>query len=498
MKSRRYTFILVLITLTIITTIGIQIFWNINNYAENKNRLINDVQLAFDNGIENYYTEDARNNYVAFVSDLRTPHSGFVDHVIQDSLLSKEMSGYGKKKKAKVSNISSKISFKHAREEIKIKDIKSIEVRGEPDKNKSDITIIRGKTAVDSVSKMKDLLNKIIISMRNDSIDFPALSASFEKEIKRKNISIDYSIEHIKNDSVLGKIESAKKDFPLKVIGNSPSLQQDTQLKLHFTNPVLQILQRSQVEIILSFLLSMAIIACLLYLLKIINQQKKIDEIKNDLISNITHEFKTPITTVSTAIEGLRHFNDQNDREKTDRYLDISQQQLKKLETIVEKLLETASVDTDKLMLKKENGDLVFLIEKLAEKYRLMAPEKIILFKSNVAELQVDADFFHLENAISNLIDNAIKYGGSTVSVHLASAEKRIEISIQDNGTGIEKSQREKIFEKFYRIPKGNVHDVKGFGIGLFYAKKIVEKHNGKLVLMHNLPTTFKITIYND
>ena len=103
---------------------------------------------------------------------------------------------------------------------------------------------------------------------------------------------------------------------------------------------------------------------------------------------------------------------------------------------------------------------------------------------------------FHFENVISNLIDNAIKYGGSTIEIHINSILKSVEISIADDGDGIEKNQQEKVFDKFYRVPKGNTHDVKGFGIGLYYCKKIVEKHRGILVLSsNNNQTIFKITL---
>mgnify|MGYP003499389198 CR=1 FL=1 len=110
-------------------------------------------------------------------------------------------------------------------------------------------------------------------------------------------------------------------------------------------------------------------------------------------------------------------------------------------------------------------------------------------------QLDRRVDSFHFENAISNLIDNAIKYGGNYISVNLSKKRNETSITIEDNGLGIEKAQREKIFDKFYRIPKGNIHDVKGFGIGLFYSKKIIEKHSGTLELVPNVKTTiFKIS----
>ena len=231
-------------------------------------------------------------------------------------------------------------------------------------------------------------------------------------------------------------------------------------------------------------------------MLKIIQQQKELAAIKNDLISNITHEFKTPIATVSTAIEAIENFNVIDDKQKTQKYLTMSAVQLKKLHQMVEKLLETATLDSEQLMLKKETLDVVAMTEKLVNKYQLLSKNKTLIFSSNLQPIYLNIDVFHFENVISNLIDNAIKYGGSTIEIHINSILKSVEISIADDGDGIEKNQQEKIFDKFYRVPKGNTHDVKGFGIGLYYCKKIVEKHRGILVLSsNNNQTIFKITL---
>lgn len=245
--------------------------------------------------------------------------------------------------------------------------------------------------------------------------------------------------------------------------------------------------------------LSLAVIASLFYLLQIINRQKELAEIKNDLISNITHEFKTPITTVSTAIEAIDNFNIIEDKEKTKRYLSISSLQLKKLHQMVEKLLETATLDSEKLLLKKEAINLIDLVEKTAKKYQPLAKNKEISFSSSSNDFTLEIDTFHFENAISNLIDNAIKYGGERIEINVNIVLNTIEISVADNGKGIEKSQQERIFDKFYRVPKGNTHDVKGFGIGLYYTQKIIEKHGGNIHLISNAKhTIFKINIPND
>ena len=474
-------------------TISLQMYWNVKNYAENKKRLINDVQVAFDNSIENYYAEEAKNNYVSFIGNNTKEDPNFIMKLINDTVFKNNVPKKLNSKNKKTA--SSTIVLRDYSEEKKVKD-SNFKTNSFDVSNISEVRVIKGQKAHDSLSKINDFTNKVIISMFKDSIEFEKVALKFKKELARKDIQIEFGIELFKNNAVFQKYYSdQERSFSLSTFSNSAFSRSNEKIKLLFSNPILLVLKRSLVEIVLSLLLSLSIIFCLLYLLKTINRQKKIDEIKNDLISNITHEFKTPITTVSTAIEGLRNFNDINDIVKTKRYLDISSDQLKKLEIMVEKLLETASIDTDKLVLQKEKINLIVLLKNLAEKHKMICPQKTILFDSEMEQLMITADVFHLENAISNLIDNAVKYGGEIISIRLNYAKNKTEIYVEDNGNSIEKSQREKIFEKFYRIPKGNIHDIKGFGIGLFYSKKIIEKHDGTLELISSHLTTFKITL---
>ena len=166
---------------------------------------------------------------------------------------------------------------------------------------------------------------------------------------------------------------------------------------------------------------------------------------------------------------------------------------------MVEKLLETATLDSEKLMLKKESVDLISFVDKIVQKHQLITPEKTIQFSTNISEITTEIDTFHFENSISNLIDNAIKYGGDIIQVNINAVLNTIEISVADNGAGIDRNQQEKIFNKFYPVPKGNTHDIKGFGIGLYYTKKIIEKHNG-FISLTSMPKqmVFKITLPND
>src|SRR5699024_9776842 len=157
-------------------------------------------------------------------------------------------------------------------------------------------------------------------------------------------------------------------------------------------------------------------------------------------------------------------FNRENDPVKTEKYLNTSTTHLKKLSTMVEKILETATLDSDELPLNREEIDLDALLRTLVGKYQNLHHDKKMTYKSWKETLKFKADAFHLENAMNNLLDNAVKYGGDEIDVLLGSQGGQLKISVQDNGHQLEKEQAKRLFDKFYRVPKGNTHNVKGFG----------------------------------
>ena len=273
------------------------------------------------------------------------------------------------------------------------------------------------------------------------------------------------------------------REFTLNTTSKSTYLPQGEMLTVYFDNESLLILKKGLVDIILSLAIVLTVIGALLYLYRIISRQKQLALIKDDLISNITHEFKTPIATISSAIEGIAYFNDENDPKKTRRYLSISSDQLDKLNTMVEKLLETAAIDSGDLQVELQDVDVTTLTKKVVDNFNLIKGDKSLKFSLPNEVIVVRVDEFHFENAISNLIDNAIKYGGEEIEVKLTQANGRVKWHVIDDGGKIDKEDQKRIFEKLYRVPQGNKHDVKGFGIGLYYAKAIVEQHGGKLSL---------------
>ncbi|WBX71708.1 sensor histidine kinase [Tenacibaculum retecalamus] len=524
MENKKYRWILYFIIITILTTISVQIYWNYKNYDQNKQRVLNEIQISLNDAVNSYFTDLSKDKFYAVI------RGKDADSSTGKNIFKNLFPGLKRKKNTVKKNITTKdsvdfkinsISFSsNNASEFKSIDsafINSMRIKKDLDTNKSLITIrqdfhqsdknsikhkttvFTGRKAIDSLKILKNL-ETIFISIQSDTIDIKKLDSLVSNRLKSKKIQSDYSLKHFKSDTLFNSsLKNNTTAFLLETNAQTSFLKKDEQIKLQYSNPTYEALKRSSIGILLSFLLSLAVISSLFYLLKIINQQKELAEIKNDLISNITHEFKTPITTISTAIEAIENFNMIDDKEKTKKYLSLSSFQLKKLHQMVEKLLETATLDSEKLMLKKETVDITDVIERIVNKHRFVTTDKTINFSTNKKEIVYNVDVFHFENAISNLIDNAIKYGGDIIEVNINSVLNNIEISVADNGKGIEKQQQEKIFDKFYRVPKGNTHDVKGFGIGLYYTKKIVEKHLGTISLSSVVKRTiFKIDLPND
>ena len=192
--------------------------------------------------------------------------------------------------------------------------------------------------------------------------------------------------------------------------------------------------------------------------------------------------------TISTAIEGISNFNRANDPEKTAKYLDISSGQLKKLNGMVEKLLETASLDSDELDLSLEPVEVVHFTRQIFERLHLLKGDKELSFQTSLVDEFKEVDVFHMENAISNLVDNALKYGGNKVQLSLDKAGENLVWKVTDNGVKLDKTQQTRIFDKFYRVPTGNVHDVKGFGYGANdYLKPHSRSNEQRLFRRHGL-----------
>ncbi len=248
-----------------------------------------------------------------------------------------------------------------------------------------------------------------------------------------------------------------------------------------------------------STILILTILLLFAYTIATIIKQKKLSDMKNDFINNMTHEFKTPVSTIALACEALRDDDIKQCDELTHSYIDIISDENQRLGIMAEKILQTAILDKGEVKLKKEILDLHAILDDVIERMKLPIKAKNgIVFKNyENGECLIVADKFHIGNIFYNILDNAIKYTPENLILNIQTKKvgSGIQISISDNGIGISKANINKIFEKLYRIPTGNIHNVRGFGLGLNYVKTIIFLHKGNVSVESELKkgSTFKV-----
>ena len=235
------------------------------------------------------------------------------------------------------------------------------------------------------------------------------------------------------------------------------------------------------------------------YSLVIIFRQRKLSEVKNDFINNMTHELKTPISTISLSSEMLLRMPNGDDFNKIKRYAGIIYDENKRLEHQVERVLNVAKLDKDKLVLNKEKINIEEILVQLSENFKLIENKEgsEILLEIGEGSHEIVADPVHITNVIHNLTDNALKYSGenTTITISTSRSEKELIINFIDQGIGMKKEHLKSIFDKFYRVPTGNIHNVKGYGLGLYYVKLIVESHQGTILVQSALDKGSTFTI---
>ena len=486
MNKLKYKSILYFISLVILATLCIQVYWNFKNYQTGRQQLINDVQTSLDNAVDQYFTELATEGPFRTINDSLSLVQGIQRR--STFKFGDSIKTFKKVNEKFTEGMTVMQSFSSDSVDFNIAFIDSTFTER---KENPFFEFI-----LSSENPIAELSSKIIISISEDKLSLNKIDSLFANELERKNIGVTYGLSHAdtfqKNDSLRTNIIA---NATLETASKSPYFFHNNSLKAHFSNITLAVLKKNLLGIFLSFVLVASVIFCLLYLLKIIKQQKQLAEVKNDLISNITHEFKTPIATIGIAMEAIQNFNTENDTEKNLRYAKISGEQVEKLNMMVEKLLETATLDSEKLQLNFESHNLVELLQKASQKEAFSVGEKTISFSASEEQIDYPIDVFHFENAINNIVDNAIKYGGGDISVKIQKNKDAIQISISDSGNSLTDAHKKQIFEKFYRVPKGNTHDVKGFGIGLYYSKKIIEKHRGTIGVSIKPTTQFNISL---
>ena len=271
-------------------------------------------------------------------------------------------------------------------------------------------------------------------------------------------------------------------------------------LMVHFPNERQYLIARIWVLLALSVVLIITIIFSFTYVITTVFRQKKLSEIKNDFINNMTHEFKTPISTISLACQALTDKDIMKSSSIYDTYLNIISEENNRLSGMAERILQSARLQKGEVVLKAEEINLHDVITDAIQKVSLQVEKKggKITLEALAENPVIFADRVHITNIIFNLLDNANKYTpwAPIILIKTKNISDGIVISIKDNGVGISKSNQKKVFEKLFRVPTGNVHNVKGFGLGLSYVKTVVEKHLGKITLDSELKKGSTFSVY--
>lgn len=273
---------------------------------------------------------------------------------------------------------------------------------------------------------------------------------------------------------------------------------------VYFPNIISKSIDATNIDIFSPWFFVLIIVVIILlffgYTLTIILKQKRLSEVKNDFINNMTHELKTPISTIGLSSEMLLKNDFTNDPKRLKRYAEIIHKENKRLENQVERVLNVAKLDKEKLVLKKTQVNIHEIIEEAKDIFEFnQVEENTIQLEFLADEYIVNADQVHITNVIYNLIDNAIKYSDKDLSIKIKTYnhKKMLFIEVEDHGLGIKKDDQRMIFDKFYRVPTGNIHNVKGFGLGLYYVKLIIEEHDGSIQVnsTYGKGTTFSLNL---
>jgi two-component system phosphate regulon sensor histidine kinase PhoR len=315
-----------------------------------------------------------------------------------------------------------------------------------------------------------------------DSLKVKEVSDAFEKKLGAQKISVPFKIERTILPMRRGeRIIERDNDAGVTVGFLNPMKFEPILLN---TTPYL--LRQITPQLLFSLFLLGVVIISFLSLYRNLMAQQKLAGIKNEFISNITHELKTPIATVSVAIEALKNFNAMADPAKTREYLDISQNELQRLSLLVDKVLKLSMFEKKEIELKIEPVDLKSLVDEVVSSMRLQFEKLNAQVSVDVdGNSTIEGDKLHLISIIYNLLDNALKYskGNPSIQVVLKEEAGNVQLSVTDNGIGIPPQYKDKIFEKFFRVPSGDKHNAKGYGLGLSYVLHVVKKHHGEIAV---------------
>lgn len=332
------------------------------------------------------------------------------------------------------------------------------------------------------------------------------LAQILKKKFSQSDLNLDFEFAVLRNNNtiVYKSNEFNPSKYPSKKyrvqLFPSDYMSEPSYLYVYFPTERNFIFRSLGFMSISSMALTLVIILSFALTIAIIFRQKKLSEIRNDLVSNMTHELKTPISTISLASQMLGDKSIPVELKNMDHISNVIKEETKRLGLQVEKVLQMAIFDRGKLKLRRKNMDMAEVINGVLSNFSIQVKDKRGQLDADLkaTNTRIHADHVHMTNVVTNLLDNAVKYSKDAPEIKLSTwnTNHHLCITVKDKGIGISKENQKKIFEKFYRVPTGNVHNVKGFGLGLSYVKKIIDEHNGKITIKSEPGKGTEFTLY--
>lgn len=318
------------------------------------------------------------------------------------------------------------------------------------------------------------------IDSLQDSLRVSDIETVYSKNLAREKIIVPFSILKEVGDG-FKREEPLRREWNKVIIGLSHPVTYTMLLGNDFNYVFRQILP----QILFSIFLIGLTITAFIVLYRNLKAQHRLTDIKNDFISNITHELKTPIATVSVAVEAIKSFDVLKQPEKTKEYLDIAGNELNRLSLLVDKVLKLTMFEKQQIELQYEQFDIKQLVQDVLASMSLQFEKSkaTINFHYSGNNFIISADHLHITSVLYNLLDNALKYSKKqpAIDVSVQTNEKECILSVKDDGVGVPVEYKEKVFEKFFRVPAGDKHNVKGYGLGLSYVAHIIKQHGGSI-----------------
>jgi two-component system phosphate regulon sensor histidine kinase PhoR len=344
----------------------------------------------------------------------------------------------------------------------------------------------------DLYQPVKQITSNYFLASTNDTLHPYLLENLLKSEFQARqlNNNFEYVIYDCFTDSIVFgnyvDLEAEEKSLVYRTSNRDQWDKVTHYFAVYFPSKNLYLLNDMGIWIVSTIFL-LLVIVFFSYTIWVIMRQKKLSEVRSDFINNMTHELKTPISTIALSSEVLSNPNITSDPERLQQYSRIIKEETERLKNQVDKVLQMATLDKKRLEMEMKKVNLHKVINKTVEGFELIlsASDGTIHKDLQAKDPYIKGDELHLTNILFNLVDNAIKYSDNKPRIEISTRDHKqgIYLRVKDNGIGMSREEQKHVFEKFYRVPTGDKHDVKGFGIGLNYVRKMVKKHHGKIQL---------------